>query len=287
MINTETRSVYSIRVLIPKTLSPNTSPLSDVSVWSIRQAFYSTKWQTLSGNTSGAQREYVRPGSYSRYSRERPDTIRCIVASLVGDGESGDSLVDENEPIQPLQQRQADDFTDPNWEPEPIDAGPGHLLLKKKTTQPLTSLLSDFRINKPTDVISTLVSIYDSKDLFVKELQVLLAQRLLAVADGNYEREVRDTTTSRRSSQKLIGGLQRRNIEILKIRFGEAALQVCEVMLRDMTDSRRIDQHVQAQKPMPLHPTIVSRHFWPPLQTSSFNMPGQFKEYVSQYLQLA
>lgn len=59
--------------------------------------------------------------------RERPDTIRCIVASLVGDGESGDSLVDENEPIQPLQQMQVEDYTDPSWEPEPIDAGPGGL----------------------------------------------------------------------------------------------------------------------------------------------------------------
>ncbi|KAH9891559.1 ubiquitin-protein ligase [Cubamyces lactineus] len=181
-----------------------------------------------------------------KYLRERPDTIRCIVASLVGDGESGESLVDENEPIQPLQQMQADDYNDPNWEPEPIDAGP------------------DFRTNKPSDVISTLVSIYNSKDLFVKELQVLLTQRLLAVKDGNYERE-------------------RRNIEILKIRFGEAALQVCEVMLRDMTDSRRIDQHVQAQKSMPLHPTIISRHFWPPLQTSSFTMPGQFREIQESY----
>ncbi|EIW59111.1 ubiquitin-protein ligase [Trametes versicolor FP-101664 SS1] len=181
-----------------------------------------------------------------KYLRERSDTIRCIVASLVGDGESGDSLVDENEPIQPLQQMQADDFSDPNWEPEPIDAGP------------------DFRTNKPSDVISTLVSIYDSKDLFVKELQVLLTQRLLAVKDGNYERE-------------------RRNIEILKVRFGEAALQVCEVMLRDMTDSRRIDQHVQAQKAVPLHPTIISRHFWPPLQTNSFTMPGQFRDIQDSY----
>jgi anaphase-promoting complex subunit 2 len=43
-------------------------------------------------------------------------------------------------------------------------------------------------------VISTLVSIYDSKDLFVKELQVLLAQRLLAITDDNFdkvEKEVR------------------------------------------------------------------------------------------------
>ena len=92
-----------------------------------------------------------------------------------------------------------------------------------------------------------MVSIYDSKDLFVKELQVLLAQRLLAVTDGNYEREVRHIS-SEWERWVLIGGIQRRNIEILKIRFGEAALQVCEVMLRDMTDSRRIDQHVQQQK---------------------------------------
>ena len=76
---------------------------------------------------------------------------------------------------------------------------------------------------------------------------MLLAQRLLAVTDGNYEREVRDSR-SETSGPALMGGLQRRNIEILKIRFGEPALQVCEVMLRVMTDSRRIDQHVQNQQ---------------------------------------
>ncbi|KAH9169016.1 ubiquitin-protein ligase [Lactarius sanguifluus] len=181
-----------------------------------------------------------------RYLRDRPDTIRCIVASLVVDGESGDSLVDDDEPIQPLQSAQVDDYTDPNWEPEPIDAGP------------------DFRANKPSDVVSTLVSIYDSKDLFVKELQVLLAQRLLAVTDGNYEKE-------------------RRNLEILKIRFGETPLQVCEVMLKDMTDSKRIDQHVQSQSSSVMHPTIISRHFWPKFQSSKLRMPGQLHEIQEAY----
>ena len=46
--------------------------------------------------------------------------------------------------------------------------------------------------NKPSDVISTLVSIYDSKDLFVKELQVLLAQRLLAITKDNSDRVERE-----------------------------------------------------------------------------------------------
>ena len=113
------------------------------------------------------------------------------MASLVVDGESGDSLVDDDEPIQPLQSAQVDDYTDPNWEPEPIDAGPGTV----SSFSQISALISaiDFRANKPSDVVSTLVSIYDSKDLFIKELQVLLAQRLLAVTDGNYEKEVRPT----------------------------------------------------------------------------------------------
>ena len=53
--------------------------------------------------------------------RERPDTIKSIVASLVGEGTD---LVDENEPIQPLHMA-VEDYSDPNWEPEAIDAGPG------------------------------------------------------------------------------------------------------------------------------------------------------------------
>ncbi|KAJ3745889.1 hypothetical protein DFH05DRAFT_1524180 [Lentinula detonsa] len=92
--------------------------------------------------------------------------------------------------------------------------------------------MTDCRANKPSDVISTLVSIYDSRDLFVKELRLLLAQRLLAIIDDDTEKVENE----------------RRNIEILKIRFGEAALQVCEVMLKDMTNSKRIDGHVQSQK---------------------------------------
>jgi len=32
--------------------------------------------------------------------------------------------MNEHEPIQPLQQLELD-YTDPNWEPDPIDAGPG------------------------------------------------------------------------------------------------------------------------------------------------------------------
>jgi len=233
-----------------------------------------------------------------RYLRDRPDTIRCIVANLVGDDtETPDSLIDDTlDPpgssggigeggragqllVNPA--ARIDDYSDPNWNPEPLDAGP------------------EFRANKPGDVLSTLVSIYDSQDLFVKELQVLLAQRLLSIPIHSTSDNLNETT------EKI--EKERRNIEILKLRFGEPALSVCEVMLRDMTDSRRIDAYIQTQFDQPrspphnaqseeassnvVHPTIISHHFWPSLSTSTsatsttisnsaennpLTMPGQF-----------
>ncbi|KAG8680234.1 hypothetical protein FRC09_018381, partial [Ceratobasidium sp. 395] len=112
---------------------------------------------------------------------------------------------------------------------------------------------------KPGDIVSTLVSIYDSRDLFVKELQSMLAQRLLAVKDHNYDNETR-------------------NVEILKLRFGEAALQLCDVMLKDVADSRRIDKHMVGRINGPLHPAIISHLFWPNLQATPLKMPGQFQK---------
>ena len=84
----------------------------------------------------------------------------------------------------------------------------------------------EFRSGKASDIISTLVSIYQSREVIIKELQVLLATRLLAVKDYDAVKEIRI-------------------IELLKIRFGETALQVCDVMLKDMADSKRINDHVQ------------------------------------------
>lgn len=50
--------------------------------------------------------------------------------------------------------------------------------------------MTEFRSGKASDIISTLVSIYDSREVIVKELQVLLATRLLAVKDYDSVKEV-------------------------------------------------------------------------------------------------
>ena len=54
----------------------------------------------------------------------------------------------------------------------------------------------------------------------------MLADKLLTAPDYETEREVR-------------------NLELLKKRFGEAALAQCEVMLRDVAESKRVTRSVQ------------------------------------------
>jgi anaphase-promoting complex subunit 2 len=58
-----------------------------------------------------------------RHLRDRPDTIRCIVATLVEE-----DLQDENEAAEPLASTNdptIERFWDAKWEPEPMDAAPG------------------------------------------------------------------------------------------------------------------------------------------------------------------
>ncbi|KAJ1627385.1 hypothetical protein T492DRAFT_876761 [Pavlovales sp. CCMP2436] len=70
---------------------------------------------------------------------------------------------------------------------------------------------------------------------------------------------------------------ERKAIELLKVRFGEAALMMCEVMLRDLADSRRLARTVGGMaQPRPgtidaeLSVAVISRLSWPPLTDESF-----------------
>lgn len=80
---------------------------------------------------------------------------------------------------------------------------------------------------RSADIISMVVDIYGSKEMFVGEYRNLLADRLLAQLDFNPEKEIR-------------------NLELLKLRFGDSVLHNCEVMLKDIGDSKRIDAHIHS-----------------------------------------
>ena len=61
----------------------------------------------------------------------------------------------------------------------------------------------DYRKTTSGDIVSMLLNIYDTKEVFVKELQVILAEKLLSSREYDVEREVPNPPSSS-ILQKLI-----------------------------------------------------------------------------------
>lgn len=96
-----------------------------------------------------------------------------------------------------------------------------------------------------TDLISVLANLYGSQEDFIKEYQVNLAMKFINNRNQNYEEEFK-------------------NIELLKQRFGENKLNTCEIILRDVKESKRINNLISNNGlPINMSALIVSKEFWP------------------------
>ncbi|TMS15391.1 Anaphase-promoting complex subunit 2 [Larimichthys crocea] len=186
-----------------------------------------------------------------KYLRTREDTVRQIVAGLTGDAEGCTDLASElsrGDPVTLEMQDSDEEGNDPeDWTPDPTDAVPDKMGSKRRSS----------------DIISLLVSIYGSKDIFIDEYRAVLADRLLHQLNYNTAREIR-------------------NVELLKLRFGESHMHYCEVMLKDMADSRRINSNIREEESrlseeeqplLSLSSIILSSEFWPPLKEEKLELP--------------
>lgn len=113
-----------------------------------------------------------------------------------------------------------------------------------------------------------LVNIYGSKELFVNEYRTLLADRLLSQLNCDTEKEIR-------------------YLELLKLRFGESHLHFCEVMLKDIADSKRINQRIKEDseygEKVPLSTMIVSQQFWPPFKDEKLELHPNLQEQMKVF----
>ena len=95
-------------------------------------------------------------------------------------------------------------------------------------------------------LVPLLVGVFGGRDRFLSEFRLMLAGRLLTLPGYDCERE----------SQ---------SVEMMKLKFGEEELVECQVMLRDVVQSKRLNSGIQNVLPNAagLSALIVSRHFWP------------------------
>ncbi|XP_037715596.1 anaphase-promoting complex subunit 2 [Drosophila subpulchrella] len=198
------------------------------------------------------------------YLRKRNDTVRRVVTGLTEEGPTDLSEeLAKGESIKEGKDSATDEFSNwENWEPDPfgIDAS----IMQYNSSRKMRS----------ADIISMVVDIYGSKELFMTEYRNLMADRLLAQLDFNSEKEIR-------------------NLELLKIRFGESLLHSCEVMLKDVTDSKRINAHIHSDSNrtenqlFDISSLIVSAQFWPSFNKESLQLPeeieNEFKKYTKAY----
>ncbi|ORX50309.1 hypothetical protein BCR36DRAFT_58206 [Piromyces finnis] len=208
-----------------------------------------------------------------KYLRDREDTIKCIIQIIVDDNNNDLLEGFSKQDINSFNDMNMDDFDNDNWMPELLEVDIANEAVKKKNI----------------DIISTLLNIYDSKDMFIKEFQELLANRLLALKSYDTKRELK-------------------NVELLKLRFGESSLQLCEVMVKDISSSRRIDYNIHSNinytnsnhsiedkmiedknnndndnNNLPLRAKILSHLYWPPFKKYNLKFPKEIQKYADIY----
>lgn len=208
----------------------------------------------------------VVTGPIRDYLKKRKDTVRCVILALTED--------------QDLQQ-ELELSANPEGGPELLDCGLGDFEFSEDEEDPdawqpdpIDALPLGARRRKGMDVFSLLVSIYGSREMFIKEYEEMLADRLLGNLSAKIEKEAQ-------------------NLELLKGRFGEAALSHCLVMLRDIKESQRVDDNIHSKAgpsgPANVHALVLSQHYWPPViskgETPSFRLPAMLEEGLAQYEQ--
>ncbi|KAI3398328.1 hypothetical protein diail_9551 [Diaporthe ilicicola] len=249
--------------------------------------------------------------SLQLYLIQREDAVRIVVTGLLASPEDveeaqkrtssameiGSSTEGSGKLIElamllndPDQQRRVEiddedlDWDDMEWLPDPVDAG------------------VNYKRPRSEDVIGTLISTLGVEDVFIKEFQTIIADNLLSTQ--------KDFTQ------------EQRVLDLLKKRFGESALQNCEVMIKDIFDSRAADSAIrmveietqkdieedelpQKQPPrmwgvpnhksvdwdveeekhglVPYQARILSRLYWPNIVQETFSLPRPVLEAQERY----
>lgn len=115
-----------------------------------------------------------------------------------------------------------------------------------------------------------LVNIYGSSELFVSEYRNMLADRLLSILDYETEKEIHI-------------------LELFKLRFGESNLHNCEIMIKDISDSKRNNNSCTKVNPnqsddFPLDVTCISYLFWPTFRNEeNISLAPQLQAKMDEY----
>lgn len=175
------------------------------------------------------------------YLRMRKDTMQWIVTTILSEDDS--NIIEDmskayvrNVKSYDLDYLSSDDEPE-NWEPA------------KTSGIPLGDP-ADFK-SKSTDIISILVNIFGSPEKFMEQYKRMLSERRITDDNFSLENEIK-------------------NLELLKLKFGENLLQSCDIIIKDIKDSLKIN-NTDIKDDM-INCLIVNKNYWPFINNNSFDI---------------
>ncbi|KYQ90483.1 anaphase promoting complex subunit 2 [Tieghemostelium lacteum] len=206
-----------------------------------------------------------------QYLAQREDTIRCIVSIFTDDtNELHKEFMNfrDNDTAE-LQEEESTILEYDHYLDDLDDQGNFE---KSLQWVPLNN--DNFNTNKKSsdDMFDNLVQIYESLDLFVNEYRSMLSERLLS-AENHFDNALVEKEIT--------------NLELLKLRFGENSLHQCEIMVKDMTDSKRLNNLIHKEMGSVnkgvYETLILSELFWPSSALKDTLEPFKYpKEIIAQ-----
>jgi len=217
------------------------------------------------------------------YLLQRPDALRGIINILTEDSDSYTRLGQESITIPSDQSAE---------NPNDISSDEDEKAAESWQVIPLQN-----RVNskssikyKVSDMVTWLVNLYGSQEAFINEYQNMLGEKLVGGKPYNIDEEIK-------------------NLELLKAKFGDTYLQNCQIIVRDIKDSKRINNNIHRTydkdfKKMELesinpafkdvsldflsfeklNAVFLSKSYWPiNYEYESFKIPTHLQQTFDQY----
>ena len=178
------------------------------------------------------------------YLLNRKDTMQWIITAIISE-EDVNMIEDMSKAyVKNVQSKDYDylssDDEPENWEP-----------LNLKGIKYNDKYISNDFKNTKIDIVSILVNVFGSPEKFMEQYKRMLIER--KITDNNFEIET-----------------EIKNLELLKLKFGENLLTNCEIIIQHIKESKKINNKLFKDPSFTCQ--IINSNYWPFIKSNHFDL---------------
>ena len=178
------------------------------------------------------------------YLLNRKDTMQWIITAIISE-EDVNMIEDMSKAY--VKNIQSKDYDYLSSDDEPENWEPINLKGIKYNDKYISN---DFK-NTNIDIVSILVNVFGSPEKFMEQYKRMLIER--KITDNNFEIE-----------QEI------KNLELLKLKFGENLLTNCEIIIQHIKESKKINNKLFKDPSFTCQ--IINSNYWPFIKTNHFDL---------------